>query len=85
MDDGQARAIPLGELRRGIVQLEFTKQGATPAEVESLDDEFADDDVALEAHGDDDVAIGANSDDDVAVGAHALDDVALGANAADNE
>ena len=85
MDDGQARAIPLGELRRGIVQLEFTKQGATPAEVESLDDEFADDDVALEAHGDDDVAIGAHADDDVAVGAHADDDVALDANAADNE
>jgi ribosome maturation factor RimP len=50
MDDGQARAIPLGELRRGIVQLEFTKQGASPAEVESLDDEFADDDVALGAN-----------------------------------
>ena len=75
MDDGQARAISLGELRRGIVQLEFTKQGATPAEVESLDDEFADDDVAVEAHG----------DDDVAVGAHGDDDVALDANAADNE
>ena len=62
-DDGQARAIPLGELRRGIVQLEFTRQGATPAEVESLDDEFADDDVALEAHADDDVALGANAAD----------------------
>ena len=63
MDDGQARAIPLGELRRGIVQLEFTKQGASPAEVESLDGEFADDDVAVGAHADDDVALDANAAD----------------------
>ena len=75
LDDGQARAIPLGELRRGIVQLEFTKQGATPADVERLDDEFALDDVDLEA----------DALDDVDLEADALDDVDLGANAADKE
>ena len=53
MDGGQVRAFPLAELRRGIVQLEFTKPGETPADVEIDDDidhaiavdELADDDV----------------------------------------
>ena len=41
--DGQVRAVPLTELRRGLVQLEFTKPGVTLADEEGSDDVFDDD------------------------------------------
>lgn len=47
-DDGQVRTLPLADLRRGIVQLEFTKPGAIFVDDEVLADVF-DDDMAAAA------------------------------------
>jgi ribosome maturation factor RimP len=49
MDDGQVRAVPLAELRRGMVQLEFTRPGVIAVDDEVSDDVFDDHDTAAVA------------------------------------
>ncbi|MSW43710.1 MAG: ribosome maturation factor RimP, partial [Actinobacteria bacterium] len=72
-EDGQIRAIPLSELRRGIVQLEFTKSGAVAAEV-ALDDEPAEDELADGELDDDELADDEFADDELAAGIAVADD-----------